>query len=231
MDVDTPIESTQLEASPQPEKPPQEVIAPQAVQSETIEDSPPATQADSEFPSATIEPELTESEGVAAAADTTVIVVESGLIITEPAESDKDVSEPIELQSSPSENSPAAIITEPEAIVDLDGSSNEGDAKPNTQQELDSLDLEVINSDSSLSATDVQVEPTSDAQQEQPVSTSTADVTITEIIDDEPSNATNNNADSSVHSSEPQESVDLTNSQKSIEIPENFRTTITGIRV
>lgn len=240
MDVNTPIENTPPKVSPKPEETTpqeqntQEDAVPQSEAVQTIEDSPPASQAEIESPIGIEEPEIVESQGVSAAADTTTAsAIESETVVIEPDESNKDDSEPIDLQSSPSDidskeeiadNSQA--IKEPTTIVELESSSNEGDTKPNSVQGLDSLDLEVINSDSSLDESDVQVKQPA---QEQPVSTSTADVIITEIIDDAPINKTNNNADNSVHSSETaQNSVESTNNAKPIDIPENYRTTITG---
>lgn len=239
MDVDTPIENTPPKASPKPEvEPTQEDAAPQSDTIQTIEDSPPASQAEAESPIVIEEPEIIVSQGVSAAADTTTASgIESETVIIEPDESNKDDSEPIDLQSSPSdieskeETATNSQSVKDSTIVDLESSSNEGDTKPVSAQELDSLDLEVINSDSSLGENDVQVEQTSGTQpaQEQPVSTSTADVIITEIIDEAPITKTNNNADNSVHSSETaQNSVESTNNTKPIDIPENYRTTITG---
>lgn len=242
MDVDIPIESTQSEDSTttKPEVTTKAANVPQAEtteESQLTEDSQPvAGVVESVSPKLADEPEVLEREGISAVADTTTTVVaEDEPFIREPAKSnnDDDDAEPIELQSSPSDSdskgdtvSNSQAIKEPEAIVELESSSNEGDVD-NTQK-IDSLDLEVINSDSSLSGNEAQDQQTTgdEPAQEQSLPTSTAEVTITKITDDDPVEKSNDN---SVHTSEQSNnSVESTNNQKPIEISEKFRTTITG---
>lgn len=248
MEVDTQVESKQPEVQTQSEPVPQpETIEDSPiVETSAIDDEPPIEE-DSlpivdevveSVPTKTVEqPEVLEIEDVSAAADTTTTIVinDTVPIITSPPESNKDKDEPIELQSSPSEiddledtvTNSQVITTEPDAIVDLESSSNEGDTRAdgvNNSQALNSLDLEVINSDSSLGVGDDQPSSGIEATvQEQTLPTSTADVTITEVA------PVANTNDNSVHSSErPQNAVESANNQKPIEIPDNFRTTITG---
>lgn len=252
MEVDTPTESTQPEVKesvPQPESAPQ----PETIEDSPIEESPidePPIEEDSlpivdeveSAPSLAVveEPIVLESEGVSAAADTTTIVINDNEPVATSLGSNTDKDDPIELQSSPSDidqqedtvTNSQAIIAEPDAIVDLESSSNEGDTKAdgvNNSQALSSLDLEVINSDSSLGVSEIQDEiplsGTVAAAQEQSLPTSTADDVT--IIDVAPAAKTNDN--NSVHSSErPTNPVESTNNQKPIEIPDKFRTTITG---
>lgn len=253
-----PEEETQPESVPQPEtvqespieQPPTQEPA---VEESPIDDEPPieedslpiaVDEVESVTPSTAVEvSEVVESEGVSAAADTTTTIVinDSEPVITSPPESNRDKDEPIELQSSPSDIDPQentvtnsqAVVVEPDAIVDLE-SSNSGDDvaisdEVNDSQALNSLELEAINSDSSLGVAEIQDDQPSSggeaaAAQESPLPTSTADITITADV---ASVAKTN--DNSVHSSEQaQNAVESTNNQKPIEIPDNFRTTITG---
>lgn len=243
MQVDTAIESSQSEASKPETSKPAEVVPP----SKLIADLLPAPIVSVECaPTKIIEqPIVLESSGVSAAADTTTAIV-----IDEPSQNNANDGQPIELHSSPSDddskgptvtNSQKATINQPDAIVELESSSNEGDTKDELvvkTHEIDSLDLELINSDSSHSANDVQIAeiPASKAVQEKSVPTSTVepdtnDVTeVTEIIDEPINNinTNNNNADESVHTSGVQQnSVPSTNNQP-IEIPDKLCTTITG---
>lgn len=137
--------------------------------------TPPAIEIDSE-PTVS-EPALTQSHSIVSASE----------------------SEPIALDSSPSDadskdeaiviSSQAVTESAVESVVDLDQSSNEGDLKieaANTTQRLDSLDLEIINSDSSSnSVNEVQIESSSaiDLSEEQAALPTSTQVTITEIID------------------------------------------------
>lgn len=252
MDVDSPVEEcTQSDERTQPE----EVTQPTSVpQPEIIEDSPIAA-VDDEPPieedslpvedtpsSAAVEvTEIIDDDENVSAADTTATIV----IDSEPAPpsttttSTDGKDEPIELQSSPSDVdlNEDNIVTNSQAVSDTIfelESSNEGDAKNEAanSQEANSLDLEIINSDSSLGET--QDEPQSSSTEDVPqqsLPTSTAEVTITEITDAPAIPAaqvveTNDIADNSVHSSEPpQSTVESTNQ---IPIPDNFRTTITS---
>lgn len=208
------------------------------------EDSLPVTADEVESVTATEISKVVDGDGVSAAADTTTTIVinDSEPIINSPPESNKDKDEPIELQSSPSDidsqentvTNSQAVVAEPDAIVDLE-SSNSGDDVAitddvNDSQALNSLELEAINSDSSLGVAEIQDDqPSSGGEaaasaQESPLPTSTADITITADV---ASVAKTN--DNSVHSSEQaQNAVESTNNQKPIEIPDNFRTTITG---
>lgn len=241
-ETDKKIENTPIE-SVQPEKKLESESVPQP---ETIEDSPiddePPIEEDSlmiageveSIPSRAVEkPKSLESEGVSAVADTTTTIANNVCepIVTSPPESNKDKDEPIELQSSPSDidqqedtvSNSVPIVTEPEAFVYLESSSNEGDdLKVVESQGLNAMDLEVINSDSSLGLSKIQEgHPSSGTETvvpEQPLPLSTVNVS--------PVFSPNDN---SVHSSEqPQNAVESTNNQKPIEIPDNFRTTITG---
>lgn len=184
------------------------------------------------IPSKSVEkPKSLESEGVSAVADTTTTIANNDCepIVTSPPESNKDKDEPIELQSSPSDidqqedtvSNSVPIVTEPEAFVDLESSSNEGDGlKVVESQGLNAMDLEVINSDSSLGLSEIQEGHPSGPQtvvHEQPLPSSTVNVS--------PVFSPNDN---SVHSSEPQNAVESTKNQKPIETTDNFRTTITG---
>lgn len=240
MEVDTPSENTQPKASkeaesvpaPKPQPKPMELPAPITDQVEVV-------------PTKIVEqPVVLESAGVSAVADTTTsIIIDSDAALDEPPQnSTANDSETIELHSSPSDDDSKGptvtnsrpIISQPDAIVELESSSNEGDTKNVTINKLqDSLDLELINSDSSHSANEVQIDediPASQAVPEKLVPTSTveSDVTeVTEIVDESP-NATNNNAENVVHSCESsQNSVESTNNQSPIAIPEKL-CTITG---
>lgn len=234
MEVDTPIESTQSEASTQ--------VVPS--QPESIENALPAIITEvAVVPSKIVEqPDVLECAGVSAAADTTTaIVIDSESIADDQPKINLDDGEAIELQSSPSEidskeqtmaNSQSTII-QSDAIVELESSSNEGDTKDevaNKRQELNSLDLELIDSDSSNSLNDVQIKevPASQAAQEQSLPTSTVESDVTEIVDD-PSENTNNNTENAVHSNDtPHNSVGSINNQTPIEISEKL-CTITGV--
>lgn len=253
-----PEEKTQPESVPQPEtvqeSPIEEPSTEEpAVEELPVDDEPPieedslpiaVDEVENVTPSTAVEvSEVVESEGVSAAADTTTIVInDSEPVITSPPESNADKNEPIELQSSPSDIDPQentvtnsqAVVAQPDAIVDLE-SSNSGDEVAiaddvNDSQALNSLELEAINSDSSLGVAEIQDDQPSSggeaaaAAQESPLPTSTADITITADV----ASVTKTN-DNSVHSSEhAQNAVESTNNQKPIEIPDNFRTTITG---
>lgn len=249
MQVDTAIESTQSEASKPETSKPAEVVPP----SKPIEDLLPAPIVSVESaPTKIVEqPIVLESSGVSAAADTTTAIVIDSDPVDESPQNNANVGQPIELLSSPSDddskeptvtNSKQATISQPDAIVELESSSNEGDTKDELvvkTHEIDSLDLELINSDSSHSANDIQIAeiPASKAVQEQSVPTSTVESDANEVtevteIADEPTNnisTNNNNADESVHISEVQQnSVPSTNNQSPIEIPDKLCTTITG---
>lgn len=155
-------------------------------------------------------------------------------------------------------NSQTIRSSQSDAIVDLDTSSNEGDdikevidssssavlsQRPQQTQELESLDLELINSDSSShSENEVQIAeippspPLTQNVQDAPIQpTSTVQSDVVEIIDanespanaasDDNANETNNSVVCANESSE--NLVESTNQQKPIEIPENI-CTITG---
>ncbi|XP_031621569.1 transforming acidic coiled-coil-containing protein 2-like [Contarinia nasturtii] len=242
MEVDDPMECTQSDERTLPEEITQAKIVPQP---EIIEDSPiddeppieedslPITSEDAQPSTAVEVTEIFDDENVSASADTTApLVVDTEPIVISPPLSDfESKDEPIELQSSPSDTDETAVTNSqvvPDAIVDLESSSsNEGDAKneaANNSQEANSLDLEVINSDSSLGD---EPQASSTEEKPKPTSTSTAEVTVTETNDTVPVAKTNDISDNSVHSSEPpQNSVGSTNQKSS---PDNFRTTITSV--
>lgn len=231
MEVDTPIESTQAASVPPPKPQPIALLLPA-----------PIIQVESVPVKVVEQPEVLESVGVSAAADTTTaIVIDSEPSIEEPSQTNADADETIELQSSPSDDdskeatNPRKAISQPDAIVELESSSNEGDTKDEVvakTHDIDSLDLEMINSDSSHSANEIQIDeiPASQAVPEQPLPTSTVEPDVTEVTEivDEPAIATNNNANNSVHACEsPENSVVSTNNQPSIALPEKL-CTITG---
>lgn len=184
----------------------------------------------------------------------------------EAAQSQTKRDEPIELTSSPSSDVDAkdqqqqvtnsqTIISQSDTIVDLDTSSNEADdikvvsastpdvcsQRPPVEQpqELDSLDLELINSDSSShSDNEVQIADIPPPPPPQDVPTSTVESDVVEITDASAPSAnvadnaeqTNNTtaAENSVCANDSsQDSVESTNQQKPIGIPENI-CTITG---
>lgn len=194
----------------------------QSEESQPSEESLPASsQVEITPPKAIEEPEVLQNDDAPIAADTTTIVIDS-----EPASSQNNNvdSAPIEIDSQDSfvNNSQA----EPVAIVDLESSSNEGDPKieaAHVNEARDSLDLEIINSDSSHSASDVQIEQNANIEpaQEESLPTSTQ-VTITEIID---SPADNSNDIIEIKSTESSQNlVESTNNVTPVEIPEKFRT-------
>lgn len=248
MDVDT---STKIE-QPETSKP-VELVSP----SKPIESLLPAPIVSVESaPTKIIEqPIVHESSGVSAAADTTTtttIVTDSKSSVNESSQNNTNNDQPIELHSSPSDddskgpivtNSQQATISQPDAIVELESSSNEGDTKDEVvvkTNESDSLDLELINSDSSNSTNEVQNAeiPTSQSVEVQSVPTSTVEPDVNEVtevteIANEPvnNNANNNNtnANTTVHSSDtPPNSIPSTNNQQPIEVPDKLCTTITG---
>lgn len=159
--------------------------------------------------------------------------------------------EPIDLASSPSSDieqqkqkvtNSQTTITQSDAIVDLDTSSNEGeDVKEVTSQKptqgLDSLDLELINSDSSShSENEVQIAdippPKQNVQDPPIVTTSNVQSDVVEIVDTiESSNGATSAvavaANSLCANELSQNLVESTNHQKPLEIPENI-CTITG---
>lgn len=228
MEVDTPpIESTPpvvnapiasepkpveiVEEPPSPPKPVAEVSSQETVQSESVTDALEAADADT---------------------TTAAIAIESEPIVDEAAPSPPATndSEPIELQSSPDDieaiepvvTNSQATISQSNDIVELE-SSNDADA-PSKVHEIDSLDLELINSDSSLSAHDVQF---NDVPATQPTSTVAAEPPAAsqpiEIID---ASAPTN--DSVYINDSPPTVVESTNNQTPpIEIPEKL-CTITG---
>lgn len=237
MEVDTPIESTQSAESPKKTE--------SVPQSETIEQSLPSNnQAGSVPPKAVEEPKVLESDGVSAAADTTTttttiiidsepepIVSEPDSVISKSAKS-KFGTEPVEIESDTDQNeesvSNSQIIIESDAVVELDTSSNDGeDGKVETvnkTQELNSLELELINSDSSHSEKEIQIVESPEQAAQAPTSTVEAVTEVTKVSEavkaKEAVEKTNNIADNSVHSNEPPKKlVESTNNQKPVEIP------------
>lgn len=242
MEVDTPSENTQSKASTAAESVPPSQPKPTPI--EKLLPAPITDQVEV-VPTKMIEqPVVLESAGVSAVADTTTtIVIDSDAAVDEPPQNNTaNDSEPIELHSSPSDDDSKGptvtnsrpIISQPDAIVELESSSNEGDTKDAVIKKAhDSLDLELINSDSSHSANEVQIDenvPASQAVPEKLVPTSTVESDVTEVTEivDEPANATNNNAENLVHSCESsQNSSESINNQSPIAIPEKL-CTITG---
>lgn len=231
MEVDTPAESTK------PEVPQVDDVPPPKPKPQPIEELLPApiVQVDS-VPSKMVEQPDVEGAGVSAAADTTTIVAAK-----KPPQNNIEVIDAIDVHSSdddskePSVTNSQVIVNQPDAVVELESSSNEGDNKPQVvakTQQIDSLELELINSDSSHSANDIQIDeiPASQVVPEQSLPTSTVEPDVTEVtaIVDEPAIATNNNANDSVHSyASSQISVVSTNDQTLIALPEKV-CTITG---
>lgn len=204
------------------------------------EESLPATSegaAENVPPKVAKEPEVLQSDGLSISTDTTStskatttpIVIDNEPIVNEPSSTQSNNNElkssPIEIDSKEgSVNNSQADQAEPEAIVELESSSNEGDPKieaAKTSQERDSLDLEIIDSDSSHSVNEIQIVQSSVAEpvEEQSLPTSTQ-VTITELID---TPADNSNDILEIQSSETsQNAVESTDNLKPAEIPEKF---------
>lgn len=273
VDEETPqsIESTQPQsaevAPPSPPRaeraasplPPPQAPSTQPEPSQLVEES--SADIDDEI----IEPEPAIVSAAAADTTTTAIVIDSESQETVAASQSRQ-DEPIELVSSPSSDVDAKTQQTQEvtsnAIVDLDTSSNEGDdvkevtdnssdivcsQRPPQQQtqDLDTLDLELINSDSSShSENEVQIAdippPTQHVPEapSQPTSTVESDVVeldidATDLTVDvaaaaNPDQRNNIDAEAGIADAAAEDSVvESTNQQKPIEIPENI-CTITG---
>lgn len=262
-------------SQPEPSQPAEEVPSPaEATPTLVVDDSQPEIVAIDE---------VSETATVsAAAADTTTAVIvidtesQETIDASSEAPSQSRQDEPIELISSPSSDVDAntqqvttnAKMSQSDAIVDLDTSSNEADdvkevtdstsdilcsqrpPQPQSQQpaeDLDTLDLELINSDSSShSENEVQIADISppsppltqsvpDAPS-QPTSTVQSDVVEIDIDANDASTevaAINADQTNNVHEvadaapTAEDSVVESTNQQNPIEIPENI-CTITG---
>lgn len=191
-----------------------------------------------ELPKAEEEPQVLVSDGVSAAADTTTATPIE--IVDEPASENNgcDQDETIELQYSASDDdekedavSNSQAIAEPEAIVELDASSNESDLiveSANKAPESNSPELEIINSDSSLSLNDVVVEKPAAApvvQEQTPQLENTKnDSTVDAVVEvnDEAVVPVETNNIASVDSPAP--AFESTIIQKVADVPEKFCT-------